>query len=150
MRRSNLRFLGLGFLLSALLLTGFQLLGNREHEAENGKVESLIAEKEEYRAKYEEVLAQYEALQQQVKPTATEGDSRETSPSGPVTFSVEEGQPTAVVLENLVKEGLLANVQEAEKYLTDNGLLTQIRFGTYELSKDMEMEEVFAVLTGTE
>jgi len=148
MMKSNLRFLGIGFLCSALLLSAFQLVSADEPETDSATLESLVAEKEAYRVKYEKVLAKYNTLQD--KEQTSEKTPEKTETVGPVPFTVEEGQPSAVVLENLTKEGFIPNVQEAEKYLNDNGLLTQIRFGTYTLSRDMEMKEVFAILTGIE
>lgn len=147
MLRSNLRYLGLGFLCSSLLLTGYQLVSDTEPVTDDATVESLKAEKEEYQAKYEETAAEYSALQEQQAATSERAAAEMT---GPVSFTVEEGQPTAAVLEKLVEEGLIQNGQEAEKYLNDSGLLTQIRFGTYQLSRDMDLTEIFAILTGTE
>lgn len=142
MLKNKLRFLGIGFLLSALLLTGYKLVTTEQAQAAHEREESLLAERDDYKTKYEQMQVDYNVLLSE-KQNASKEQDRQLVP-----FTVEEGQPSSVVLQNLVREGFIANAREAEEHLIENGMLAEIRYGTYTLSKDMKLEEVLAVLTG--
>lgn len=166
MNKQKLRFLSIGFLLSALLLAGFQLFypealpGNTINGEAN-------ADSTDYQAKYESTSAELE-LQKKLNETAASSVPAEESalassaqaetagiaessavPAAnvPVTFVITSGQPMSVVIDNLVSAGLITDRAVFEQYLTDRNLITKINVGEYQLSQDMGYEVIADMIT---
>lgn len=152
MNKDKLRFLAIGFLLAALILAGFQLFGS-----------PFVAEshQNEYKEKYESISTEYKRLEQENKMieskketpsfslSAESNDSTESTSgkSESIIFIIKEGEPSSVVLDNLVKEKLIDNYEQAQTYLIDRQQLTSIQYGSYNLSKDMGFEKILDIIT---
>lgn len=166
MNKQKLRFISIGFLLSAVLLAGFQLF---YPEALPGSTFNggATADSTDYQEKYESTLAELE-LQKQLNEAAasstpadgatvtssTPAESASVAESSavpaanaPVTFVITSGQPMSVVIDNLVSAGLITDRAVFEQYLNDRNLVTKINVGEYQLSKDMGYEVIADIIT---
>ncbi len=166
MNKQKLRFISIGFLLSAVLLAGFQLFYPEALPGSTFNGEAN-ADSTDYQEKYESTLAELE-LQKQLNETATSstpGDGAAAASSvpteaasvtdsattpvanAPVTFVITSGQPMSVVIDNLVSAGLITDRAVFEQYLTDRNLVTKINVGEYQLTPDMGYEVIADIIT---
>ncbi|UJF14892.1 hypothetical protein LZ578_07680 [Jeotgalibaca sp. MA1X17-3] len=151
MNKDKLRFLALGFFVAALILASFQFIQGSLFVTESDKVD--------YKQKYESLSTENEQLQQDVKTlesnsvqstesTDSEDPSESTNgTSESIIFIIKEGEPSSVVLENLIQEGLITDYELAQTYLIENQKLTSIQYGSYTLSKDMGYQKVLDIIT---
>jgi hypothetical protein len=164
MNKQRLRFLSIGFLLSALILSGFQLFYPMDSPAENADTTANVAS-DGYKEKYESLLVEVELQKKAAEsaavtssdtslaesvPEATASQAVATSESSAgtmVKFVIAQGQPTSVVIDNLVSAGLIADRAVFEQYLTEHNLLYKINYGEYELSRDMGYEVIADIIT---
>lgn len=164
MNKQKLRFLSIGFLLSAALLAGFQLFYPEALPGSTFNGEAT-ADSTDYQEKYESTLAELE-LQKQINEASissapAEGTAVASSapaetasiaessaaPNTPVTFVITSGQPTSVVIDNLVSAGLITDRAVFEQYLNDRNLVMKINIGEYQLSQDMGYEVIADMIT---
>lgn len=168
MNKQKLRFISIGFLLSAVLLAGFQLFYPEALPGSTFNGEAN-ADSTDYQEKYESTLAELELeLQKQLNEATTssapaEGaavassapaetasiaeSSAAPAANTPVTFIITSGQPTSVVIDNLVSAGLITDRAVFEQYLNDRNLVTKINIGEYQLSQDMGYEVIADMIT---
>lgn len=156
MNKDKLRFLALGFFLAALILAGFQFIQGTLFVTDSDKVD--------YKQKYESLSTEYDRLEQDfkvlesknkesssalsTKSSGSENPSESTSAtSESIIFIIKEGEPSSVVLENLIQEGLITDYEQAQTYLIENQKLTSIQYGSYTLSKDMGYQKVLDMIT---
>ncbi|CZQ82888.1 hypothetical protein [Trichococcus ilyis] len=160
MNKQKLRFVSIGFLLSAVLLAGFQLFYPEALPGStlNGEAN---ADSTDYREKYESTLAELELQKQLDEAAASSSVAAESTVSSsvpaestappaanaPVTFVITSGQPMSVVIDNLVSAGLITDRAVFEQYLNDRNLVTKINVGEYQLSPDMGYEVIADVIT---
>lgn len=166
MNKQKLRFISIGFLLSAVLLAGFQLFYPEALPGSTFNGEAN-ADSTDYQEKYESTLAELE-LQKQLNEAATSSTPADgasaassvpteaasvtdsaTTPvaNAPVTFVITSGQPMSVVIDNLVSAGLITDRAVFEQYLTDRNLVTKINVGEYQLTPDMGYEVIADIIT---
>lgn len=163
MNKQRLRFLSIGFLLSALILSGFQLFYPVNSPAENADTAANVAS-DGYKEKYESLLVEVElqkkaaesaaatssdtSLAESVPAAASQPTAASESNAGTtVKFVIVQGQPTSVVIDNLVSAGLIADRAVFEQYLTEHNLLYKINYGEYELSREMGYEVIADIIT---
>ncbi|MGP6146165.1 hypothetical protein [Jeotgalibaca sp. A122] len=155
MKKDKLRFLALGFFLSALIMTLFQLVGNvgttkgtESAIAVESSIESSISSMKEARpgtvnnSEIESSQSSSQAESSESGNSQEESDERDS-----FEFIVNEGEPSSVVIENLYTIGLIEDPEEAQTYLEEHSLLNSIQYGTYELSKEMSDTEILDTLT---
>ena len=155
MNKQKLRFISIGFLLSAVLLAGFQLFYPEALPGSTFNGEAT-ADSTDYQEKYESTLAELE-LQKQLNEAATSsapGEGASTAENSaapaantPVTFVITSGQPMSVVIDNLVSAGLITDRAAFEQYLNERNLVTKINIGEYQLSQDMGYEVIADMIT---
>lgn len=159
MNKQKLRFISIGFLLSAVLLAGFQLFYPEALPGSTFNGEAN-ADSTDYQEKYESTLAELE-LQKQLNEATTSSAPAEgaavassvaESSAAPavntvVTFVITSGQPTSVVIDNLVSAGLITDRAVFEQYLNDRNLVMKINIGEYQLSQDMGYEVIADMIT---
>ncbi|MFY9901457.1 MAG: hypothetical protein WAK52_02520 [Trichococcus sp.] len=166
MNKQKLRFISIGFLLSAVLLAGFQLFYPEALPGSTFNGEAN-ADSTDYQEKYESTLAELE-VQKQLNGAATSSAPAEeaaVASSAPaetasiaessatpavntvVTFVITSGQPTSVVIDNLVSAGLITDRAVFEQYLNDRNLIMKINIGEYQLSQDMGYEVIADMIT---
>lgn len=164
MNKQRLRFLSIGFLLSALILSGFQLFYPMDSQVEKADTTVTVGS-DGYKEKYESLLVEVELLKKTVDSTESEptadasvtdstaasATSQSVAASTPTNtttkFVILEGQPTSVVIDNLVNAGIITDRAVFEQYLTDRNLLYKINYGEYDLSADMGYEVIADIIT---
>lgn len=166
MNKQKLRFLSIGFLLSAVLLAGFQLFYPEALPGSTFNGEAT-ADSTDYQEKYESTLAELELQKQlnEASASSAPGEGAAVASSAPaetasiaessaipaanapVTFVITSGQPMSVVIDNLVSAGLITDRAVFEQYLTDRNLVTKINVGEYQLSQDMGIEVIADIIT---
>ena len=116
MNKQKLRFISIGFLLSAVLLAGFQLFYPEALPGSTFNGEAN-ADSTDYQEKYESTSAELEVQKQLNEAAAARASSAPAesasvaeSSAAPVantlvTFVITSGQPTSVVIDNLVSAG---------------------------------------------
>ncbi|WP_320164824.1 hypothetical protein [uncultured Trichococcus sp.] len=166
MNKQKLRFLSIGFLLSAVLLAGFQLFYPEALPGSTFNGEAN-ADSTDYQEKYESTLAELE-LQKQLNEaslSSVPADAAAVASSAPaeaasvtessavpvanapVTFVITSGQPMSVVIDNLISAGLITDRAVFEQYMNDRNLVTKINVGEYQLSQDMGYEVIADIIT---
>lgn len=146
MKKEKLRFLALGFFLSALVLTLFQLV---VQAGTMNDAESSLAAESSVESSISSSTKEAESSQVSVENESSESGNFQESPSNDdaFVFVVHEGQPSSVVIENLHTSGLIKNPEEAQSYLEEQNLMNSIQYGSYELSKSMSDAEIIEALT---
>lgn len=166
MIKDRLRFLALGFFISALFLSAYEvLMPSSKAEVNNGQHAESTNDDINYKEQYESLLSEYEKLQathvdeetnhssetsdeaesdQATDSTTIEDSSNsdnveeeQTVNNDVVIFTIDEGQPSSVVLQNLLNAGLIDDIESAQNYLEENNLTSKLQYGNYELSQDM-------------
>ena len=153
MTKLKLRFLALGFFAAALILAGFQLvdmpflpeLKNDTTDGYKEKYESISVEFENYKLDQESIASTKESSSSKISI-----DSSSEVEAVPSVFKIKEGEPSSVVLQNLVDAKLINDYEKAQNYLIEKGQLTNIQYGTYALSKDMGYEKILDMIIGQE
>lgn len=146
MNKDKLRFLALGFFIAAIILAIFQLTQDSLFITKSDEVD--------YKQEYTSLSSKYDLLEQELHLVlSTESiDSKDSSESiqdseESIIFIIKEGEPSSVVLENLLKEGLISDYEKAQTYLIENQKLTNIQYGAYNLTKDMGDQKVLDMIT---
>lgn len=157
MSKTALRYLSLGFLLSAILLAGYRAFffePAMSAEGTDAPSTELSPEENTYKEKYEQLLAETEVAKME-----HEQDSEDTSPSNTAestespdedagnevittTVVINEGEPSSVAAAQLQNQGILDNAGEFNDYLEENNLTTLIRPGSFTVSSDMSYGEI--------
>ena len=166
MSKPALRYLALGFLVSAIVLAGYRLFlyDVQPIASENEKIEETVPTKEEisYKEKYEALLADKEVADLE-KETATSesavveeeatsesAESAESESSEPsekkITLIINEGDPSSVASKQLQEQGLIEDAFDFDGFLEENSYAALIRPGSYEVSSEMDYNELASVL----
>lgn len=155
MKKDKLRFLALGFFLSALIMTLFQLVDNtgttKDTEsalAVESSIESSISPiKEKRPGTVNNMEAESSQSSSQAESSESGNSQEKPDNSDSFEFIVDEGEPSSVVIENLYTMGLIDDPEEAQIYLEEHNLMNSIQYGSYELSKSMSDTEIMDTLT---
>lgn len=166
MNKPALRYLALGFLVSAIVLAGYRLfLYDSPSIASQDKLnEETILSKEEvsYKEKYEALLADTEVANLEKESATSESEvteeeatsesaeSAESESSEPsekkITVVINEGDPSSVASQQLAEQGLIEDAFDFDEFLEDNSYASLIRPGSYEVSSEMNYDELANVL----
>lgn len=160
MNKNGLRYLSMGFLFSALLLGGFQMIDQSNayeelaheeetHAEENNSLAEVDSTVEE--APEEDSASEEAKIDSTQENDATEEDSSEESteveePVETVTITVGDGQPSSVATTQLENHGVIEDAFEFDQYLEDNDYARKIRPGNYEVTTNMDFEQIVNVL----
>ena len=166
MSKPALRYLALGFLVSAIVLAGYRLflydaqpIASEEETAE----ETVLNEEEStYKEKYEALLAETEVANLEKDTATSESDtveedatsesaeSAESEASEPakkeITVVINEGDPSSVASQQLQEQGLIEDAFDFDGFLEDNGYAALIRPGSYDVSSEMDYDQLATVL----
>ncbi len=166
MSKPALRYLALGFLVSAIVLAGYRLFfyDVQTIASEDTVVEETALTKEEvsYKEKYETLLAETEIAHLEKETATSEPDavkeeatsesaeSAESESSEPsekkITVTINDGDPSSVASQQLQEQGLIEDAFDFDGFLEDNGYAALIRPGSYEVSSEMDYEQMANVL----
>lgn len=166
MSKPALRYLALGFLVSAIVLAGYRLFfyDAQSIASEDKPTEETVLSKEEatYKEKYEALLAETEVANLEKETAASESDTAEeeaTSESAEsaasessepsekkITVIINEGDPSSVASQQLQEQGLIEDAFDFDGFLEDNGYAALIRPGSYDVSSEMDYDQLASVL----
>lgn len=166
MNKPALRYLALGFLVSAIVLAGYRLLFYEVQitASEENSIEETTLNEEEtsYKDMYENLLAETEVanLENEAATSETEvvneeaqsepAQDAESDSSEPsvkeVTVVINDGDPSSIASQQLKEQGLIEDALDFDGFLEDNDYASLIRPGSYEVSSDMDYEQLAKVL----
>ncbi|AGY81840.1 MULTISPECIES: hypothetical protein [Carnobacterium] len=166
MSKPALRYLSLGFLVSAIVLAGYRLfLYDAPAVASKGEeTQEVVLTKEEasYKDKYEALLAETEVANLEKESTTSESEvveeeatsesaeSAESEVEEPsekkITVVINDGDPSSVASQQLAEQGLIDDAFDFDKFLETNSYASLIRPGSYEVSSEMTYDELANVL----
>ena len=157
MSKPALRFLALGFLISAIVLAGYRLFINEPQATAKNPVtietKDLSKEDLSYKEKYEQLLAETEVAEITKENSESSESSKEFEPeenptesakpeATKATITVNDGDPGSVAVQQIKNQGIVKDAAEFEKFLEQNNYISLIRPGTYELSSDMDFQQI--------
>lgn len=158
MSKPALRYLALGFLLSAIVLAGYRsfLYDPQLTSKETEVVETKKPDKEEltYKEKYEVLLAETEVAELTKENPENKDSSIETKPEEDseefretkATIVVNNGDPGSVAVQQIKNQGIIKDSTEFQNFLEENNYISLIRPGTYELSSEMDFQKIANIL----
>ena len=172
MSKPALRYLALGFLISAIVLVGYRLFlyDPATIASEDESTEETVVTKEEssYKEKYEALLAETEiadlekeavtsepemieeAATSEAAATSESAENTESNASESsvkeITVIINDGDPSSVASQQLKGQGLIEDALDFDGFLEDNNYAALIRPGSYEVSSDMDYNQLAKVL----
>ncbi|MCO6017375.1 MULTISPECIES: hypothetical protein [Carnobacterium] len=171
MNRPALRYLALGFLLSALVLSGYRLFfyepatsTNKTEQTAKSKDENLSKSEKSYKKKYEELLTKIELEKVTDKTdsssttdsSAADSSAKKEEPAKDTdkkeevkkyTLVIGQGDPTSTAVDQLAANGIIKDANEFTSFLTSNDYEMYIRDGSYEVNSGMSLEEIAKIIT---
>lgn len=174
MNQSALRYLSLGFLVSAVLLSGYRIFLYDPQTAAGGadseNTAELSDEELSYKERYEQLLAETEVAnlteedssadegeessdaaddEDQSENAEEDSSEEEEEPEEEIitaTIVINDGQPSSVAANQLEDQGIIDNSSDFDQYLEENDFANLVRPGSYEVSSDMDYEEIANIL----
>lgn len=166
MSKPALRYLSLGFLVSAIVLAGYRLFlyDAPAFASKDEETQEVVLTKEEasYKDKYEALLAETEVANLEKESTTSESEvveeeatsesaeSAESKVEEPsekkITVVINDGDPSSVASQQLAEQGLIDDAFDFDKFLETNSYASLIRPGSYEVSSEMTYDELANVL----
>lgn len=154
--KTAFRFLGIGFLLSALLLLGLKytniLNENRSFSipflTKNQQTDSTPIKNTD--TKVSDTITTTSSIQQTETSTQTQQRPQETTTttnSDEIKISVGTNDYSHVVVEKLANAGVITDSNAFYDYIVSNKLDTIIQNGTFTVKKGMSFEELGKILT---
>lgn len=154
LKKQELRYLSIGFFISAIILNGYQLMGFSNNNApiatppqEEVAMDTAVSS-EEIGETDSTVPAETEETEDTSNEDSTEESATEEEALEPTTLTivVNEGDPSSVVADQLAAEGFIDNALEFDTYLENQDVATKIRPGSYDVTSDMDFDQMIAVL----
>ena len=135
-----LRGLGVGIVVTAVILTIANHLGNKMSD------EDIIKRA----AKLGMVMKEDESLFPSTEPETTTPVPAEPQTSGVVihtaTITVTSGMYSEAVSQRLEEAGIVKNWREFNEYLTSNGYAERLQTGTHSFNSEMDFKEIAEIL----
>lgn len=171
MSKPALRFLSLGFLVSALILAGYRSFFYEPQSAvATDSSSELTQEDETYQTKYENLLAETELAKMESEQAGNEQDAESTeeapeessesvaeesstseeetsSQATTATVIINDGDPSSTAARQLQEQGIIEDSAEFDNFLEDNSLANLIRPGTFTIESGMSFQEIADVLS---
>lgn len=163
MNKKGLRQLALGFLISAIILSIYAL-ATPEATDNAGESETQTSEAEtssSAQASKEETNSTETEAENETSDKETEDDAEESSSKKPkresseesstevteITVTVNEGDSSDVVVDELAASGIISDRQAFYTYLNDNGFDLLVKPGNHKVNSDMSFDELAQALT---
>lgn len=170
MSKPTLRYMALGFLISAIVLAGYRLFlyepqVSADHSTTNDSV-TLSKEEASYKEKYESLLAETEVANltkdkesskdtetaSSEKPKEEDSATKSSESSKPevvkTTIVINDGDPSSVAVQQLEDQGIIEDSSEFETFLEENDYISLLRPGSYEVTSEMDFQKIADVLMG--
>ncbi|SFH72964.1 hypothetical protein [Pisciglobus halotolerans] len=157
MSKPALRYLSLGFLLSAVILLGFSFFN--EPAADKGKTsgsQELSKDEQSYKSMYESLLAETEeekldkektdsAESKDAEQESTKEADKETSSEKEIikgTVVINKGDPSSTAVKQLVELGIIEQPSDFNDFLEEKNYTSSIRPGSHPVDSKMSFEEI--------
>lgn len=174
MSKPALRYLALGFLISAIILAGYRSFLYEPQTADPNESESAPLTQDEltYKEKYETLLAETELAQlesgfvsesentddaestesqepaQESSESNTEESQEDSENEGVVTATVviNQGDPSSTAARQLQEQGIIEDSAEFDAFLESNNLSNLVRPGNFTVNSGMSFQEIADIL----
>ena len=138
MTKPALRYLSLGFLISAVILLSFSFF-NKEETSNN--VDSQNQENQVYKEKYESLVAETESKKPESEITKKK---KENATNQKVliksTIVIRQGDPSANATQQLKDAGIIKNSTDFNHYLEKNDYAKKLRPGSHVVTSEMDFK----------
>lgn len=167
MSKPALRYLALGFLVSAIILAGYRsfLYEPQVADSSESKTAPLTQDELSYKEKYETLLAETELAElesgyvdesestENTEPAESDEAAQESSESKEeseevvtATVIIKEGDPSSTAARQLQEQGIIEDSAEFDKFLESNNLSNLVRPGNFTVNSGMSFQEIADIL----
>ena len=174
MSKPALRYLALGFLVSAIILAGYRsfLYEPQIADSSEAKTAPLTQDELTYKEKYETLLAETElaelesgyvdgsestentesAESDETAQESSESDTEESSEDSEsedvvtATVIINEGDPSSAAARQLQEQGIIEDSAEFDDFLESNNLSNLVRPGNFTVNSGMSFQEIADIL----
>ncbi|MER2041215.1 hypothetical protein [Desemzia incerta] len=172
MSKPALRYLALGFLVSAIILAGYRSFLYQPQVADSSESDTAPLTQDEltYKEKYETLLAETELAQlesgyvdesestENTESAATDEAAQESSESDTeesqedsedvvtATVVINQGDPSSTAARQLQEQGIIEDSAEFDEFLESNNLSNLVRPGSFTVNSDMSFQEIADIL----
>lgn len=172
MSKPALRYLALGFLVSAIILAGYRSFLYQPQVADSSESDTAPLTQDEltYKEKYETLLAETELAQlesgyvdesestenkesaesdeavQESSKNDTEESKEESEEVATATVIINEGDPSSTAARQLQEQGIIEDSAEFDEFLESNNLSNLVRPGSFTVNSDMSFQEIADIL----
>ena len=172
MSKPALRYLALGFLVSAIILAGYRSFLYEPQVADSSESDTAPLTQDEltYKEKYETLLAETELAQlesgyvdesententesaasdeaaQESGESDTEESQEDSEDVVTATVIINEGDPSSTAARQLQEQGIIEDSAEFDQFLESNNLSNLVRPGNFTVNSDMSFQEIADIL----
>lgn len=172
MSKPALRYLALGFLVSAIILAGYRSFLYQPQVADSSESDTAPLTQDEltYKEKYETLLAETELAQlesgyvdesestestepaesdeavQESSKNDTEESKEESEEVATATVIINEGDPSSTAARQLQEQGIIEDSAEFDQFLESNNLSNLVRPGNFTVNSGMSFQEIADIL----
>lgn len=172
MSKPALRYLALGFLVSAIILAYYRsfLYQPQVADSSESKTAPLTQDELSYKEKYETLLAETELAQlesgyvdesententesaasdeaaQESGESDTEESQEDSEDVVSATVIINEGDPSSTAARQLQEQGIIEDSAEFDEFLESNNLSNLVRPGSFTVNSDMSFQEIADIL----
>ncbi|MER2110376.1 MAG: hypothetical protein ABS913_00250 [Desemzia incerta] len=172
MSKPALRYLALGFLVSAIILAGYRSFLYQPQVADSSESDTAPLTQDEltYKEKYETLLAETELAQlesgyvdesestENTESAASDEAAQESSESDTeesqedsedvvtATVVINQGDPSSTAARQLQEQGIIEDSAEFDEFLESNNLSNLVRPGSFTVNSDMSFQEIADIL----
>ena len=172
MSKPTLRYLALGFLVSAIILAGYRSFLYEPQVADSSESDTAPLTQDEltYKEKYETLLAETELAQlesgyvdesestestepaesdeavQESSKNDTEESKEESEEVATATVIINEGDPSSTAARQLQEQGIIEDSAEFDQFLESNNLSNLVRPGNFTVNSGMSFQEIADIL----
>lgn len=172
MSKPALRYLALGFLVSAIILAGYRSFLYQPQVADSSESDTAPLTQDEltYKEKYETLLAETELAQlesgyvdesestensesaasdeaaQESSEIDTEESQEDSEDVVTATVVINQGDPSSTAARQLQEQGIIEDSAEFDEFLESNNLSNLVRPGSFTVNSDMSFQEIADIL----
>ncbi len=172
MSKPALRYLALGFLVSAIILAGYRSFLYQPQVADSSESDTAPLTQDEltYKEKYETLLAETELAQlesgyvdesestenkesaasdeaaQESSESDTEESQEDSEDVVTATVVINQGDPSSTAARQLQEQGIIEDSAEFDEFLESNNLSNLVRPGSFTVNSDMSFQEIADIL----
>ncbi|SFQ43477.1 hypothetical protein SAMN04488506_1999 [Desemzia incerta] len=172
MSKPALRYLALGFLVSAIILAGYRSFLYQPQVVDSSESDTAPLTQDEltYKEKYETLLAETELAQlesgyvdesententesaasdeaaQESGESDTEESQEDSEDVVTATVVINQGDPSSTAARQLQEQGIIEDSAEFDQFLESNNLSNLVRPGSFTVNSDMSFQEIADIL----